>query len=199
MPLPKVFIAYDFEIHKGLPDDFAYAKSKLASTLTVDWPASTQAAKQGEIWRNVVRPALEDASQFIAYLDLPNANVGFEIGYALGHCEGKKAALVRTGPKLPNWLRAPPLNGFACPQMSNGEDLVNQLKSDSWITLPKRPVTAHEIFLVYPPKMGRNYIEEIRKKFPDLKTLPEAGWSLNDLPDRLQGVGACVWLILPHR
>jgi hypothetical protein len=199
MASKRIFIAYDFEIKKGLIGDFQYVKRNQPEGVEVDWAGRPEGMSQGEIWRNRVRPAIDSASRFVAYVDLPNANVGFEIGYALGHGEGKEVALARVNPSLPDWLNSPPFNGFFCPFMQSGKDLLQQLNSDSWFKSLVRPELGKKILLLCPPISGFNFIDLIKDNYPTWLQLPEDGWSLNDLPEKLQGVGAVVWLIVPHR
>ena len=195
----KVFLAYDFEIKRGLIDDFDYVKENKPVDIDIEWPGRLEGRSQGEIWRNMVRPKLDAASRFVAYVDLPNANVGFEIGYALGHREGKEAALAHISPEIPKWLQLPPLKGFFSLAIRHGEDLLNQITSENWFRSPRSPRSGEEILLLCPPTDGFNQIALIQKRYPTWRLLPEVGWSFNDLPDKLDGVGVVVWLIVPHR
>ena len=145
-----------------------------------------------------MRRDLEKAPRFIAYVDLPNANVGFEIGYALGHGEGKEAALARVGPTLPRWLELPPLNAFNIPQMRE-RDLLKQIESGDWIESPRRPELGDEILFLCPHKAGFTFIDLKREKYPKWKELPDGGWNLKDLTNLLKNIGAVVWVIVPHR
>jgi hypothetical protein len=195
----NVFIAYDFEIRQGLTSDFEYAQRKQPSGVQIKWANRPEGRSQGEIWRDLVRKDLESALQFIAYVDLPNANVGFEIGYALGHGQRKQAALVRVSPTLHHWLELPPLNSFNIPQMKTAKDLLNQINSDNWIVSPDRPAAGNDLMLLCPHGAGLNFIDLVRDRHPDWHMLPEEGWNLKDLPTLLDGVGAVVWIVVPHR
>ena len=68
----------------------------------VEWPGSPEVRAQGAIWRDIVEPGIDRCERLAAYVDLPNANVGFEVGYALGR--RKAVALLRVRPELPTWL-----------------------------------------------------------------------------------------------
>ncbi len=200
MATPRVFVAYDFEIEGGLLSDFDFAKEALSEEIDLAWAGCEDMNRQGEVWRNMVRPELEKAQQLVAFFDLPNANVGYEFGYALGHGEGKRATLLRVCPEKPAWLDLPPLQGIFCEQVKNGPELVQRLKSPrAWFQVPARPDAGDATLLLCAPTSGANFIGPIRKKYPEWRVLAEDGWSLNDLPQRLRGVGAVVWLVMPHR
>src|SRR6202042_3831879 len=49
------------------------------------------------------------------------------------------------------------------------------------------------------PKSGFVYSESLIKRFARWRVLPEDGWTINDLPEKLEGIGAVVWLIVPHK
>ena len=169
------------------------------NNIEVDWPGRPEGMSQGEIWRNMVRPKLDAASRFVAYVDLPNANVGFEVGYALGHSEGKEAALAHISPEMPKWLQLPPLKGFFSLALRHGGDLLKQITSDNWFKSPTPPQRGEEILFLCPPTDGYNYIQLIKQRYPTWRLLAEDGWSFNDLPEKLKAIGLIIWLIVPHR
>ena len=39
---------------------------------------------QGAVRKNIVQPGIKECDRLLAFVDLPNANVGFEVGYGLG-------------------------------------------------------------------------------------------------------------------
>ncbi|MGR9087032.1 MAG: tetratricopeptide repeat protein [Gammaproteobacteria bacterium] len=197
----SVFIAYDFDIRKGLLSNFEFVRRKQPDGFEVKWPGESEGMTQGEIWRDIVKPQLQSASRFVAYVDLPNANVGYEIGYAWGMDEGRRVALARVSPKVPDWLKQPPLDGFMCPQLDEGSKLLNQILGKSWNLTPRCPRKGQEFLLLCPSRgVGSNYIDLFAtdSKFQHWHQLSRDGWTLKDLPDRLDGVGVVVWLIVPH-
>ena len=90
---------------------------------------------QGAIWKTIVEPEIRMCDRLMAFVDLPNANVGFEVGYGLGL--GKPVALARVKPSLAPWLSEPPLNGFHCPQLQNPKDIRKavELPAEKWFRL----------------------------------------------------------------
>jgi hypothetical protein len=126
----SVFIIYDFQIKGGLVDNFAYVAKRPPEGFAVNYPNPATGMSQGEIWRNIVKPQLESADRIIAFIDLPNANVGFEIGYAIGYNGGKKTALALYKNDIPTWLIQPPFKGFSCKPITDIGVLSSQVQSD---------------------------------------------------------------------
>jgi tetratricopeptide (TPR) repeat protein len=198
--MPKtVFVAHDFTIGQGLRADLEYARRCAPHGYDLEFPGATGDLSQGEIWRDIVQPGLARAARVIAYMDEPNANVGFEVGYALGLNDEKEAVFARTSRDLPAWLQVPPLNGFICSHVLNGPNLVSLIETEHCVRSPPRPKAGRETLLVFPKTAGANYQDLFRQRMPHWRQMPSVGWSLNDLPQLLTDVGAVVWLILPHR
>ena len=191
------YIIYDFQIKQGLTDKLYYASNNPPDGFEIDYPNPKTGMTQGEIWRDIVQPKLKTASRIIAFIDLPNANVGFEIGYALGHGEGKKVALALHKPKIPDWLNQPPFKGFSCKTITTDSRLIEQVQSESWFEFSKTPQAGQEVLLLCPHESGESYIKTIQKD-RSWRMLPKDGWSFHDLPEYFNEVGAVVWLILPH-
>ena len=109
MPAQKrlAYVIYDFSIKRGLKDNLIAASAHFdrlpGTTVRVAFPDDRAPGGQGEIWSNIVLLKLHEASQVIAYVDKPNANVGFEIGYALG-----PYATQRSNRPLSRWPSTPP-------------------------------------------------------------------------------------------
>jgi tetratricopeptide (TPR) repeat protein len=191
--MKRIFIARDFEIKEDVEGDCEFAQRNLPVGCELDWAGEPSGKQQGAIWNDRVRPAIQEASHVISYVDLPNANVGFEIGYALG-C-GKGVALARKRGDIPEWLNQPPFSGFFCSSVQHGGDLVKQIESDkNWktISLPNR---GGHILSLCPPEAGYNYLDLLDKNW---RRLPPEGWSLDTLPELLAGIGGVLWLIVPH-
>src|SRR5262249_48063419 len=132
---------------------------------------------------------------FLAFLDLPNANVGFEIGYAVGR--GKRATLARINPTSAPWIERPPLNGFFCSHLAHPQKIRDQIQSDhNWFQLPDALTGGTEV-LVLCPDQGAAYLEEIPDEW-EWRPLPPSGWDLTGLPEKLNGIGLVVWVITPH-
>src|SRR6516225_6904713 len=116
----KVFIAYDFEIKGNLADNLDAVKDEPPGDFEVEWPGSPGDMSQGAIWKDIVHPRIAWCDRLLAFVDLPNANVAFELGYALGL--KKEVALAHVRPDRPAWLSQPPLNGFICKKADTPEE-----------------------------------------------------------------------------
>ena len=58
-------------------------------------------ARSGDLWKGVERD-MKNAARVVALVDKPNANVGFEIGYALS--QGLAVVLGAGGATRPDWV-----------------------------------------------------------------------------------------------
>src|SRR5262245_5866401 len=119
----RAFVAYDFALATtDFPFVMEVAVGKPPPNVTVNWPgAPDDAQSQGTIWKSCVRRGIDDADRVLAFVDLPNANVGFEIGYALGR--GKNVAVYRFKSHEHPWQKAPPLAGLFRHQLKSVNDI----------------------------------------------------------------------------
>jgi len=195
----KVFVAYDFKIAGGLRDDLQAARDMQPREFDISFAAQDDDPLTGEIWRNRLRPRLLESPRIVAYVDLPNANVGFEIGFALGQREGKKVILARAAAgEPPSWVGLPPLAGFLSARFENGRQILAAIEGEqNWYSSPARPELGNKTILLCPQTAGGSYDDLLN----DLGWArpPYEGWNLNDLSRVLDGVGAVVWMILPHK
>ena len=76
----NIFVAYDFLIRGTLPDVIDAVSEKPPDGYVVNWPGAPDGRSQGAIWNDVVKPGIVACDGLLAYGDLPNANVGFEVG-----------------------------------------------------------------------------------------------------------------------
>jgi hypothetical protein len=158
-----VYVLYDFRISGLLPANLSLLKDNPPTGFTVEYPHPTTGMAQGEIWRNIVKPQLDMAWRVIAFVDLPNANVGFEVGYALG--QRKPVALASYKSTYPAWLQQSPFKGFDCPPLTHVTPLENQILSSNWFQCPEypQPEPGREILLLCPQPAGEVYIRHYPK------------------------------------
>ncbi len=164
----------------------------------VEVPGLKDGKTQGEIFADIVQKNIDANDAALAICDLPNANVGFEIGYALGR--GKELALVVAGSAIPEWLKQPPLNGYGV--KSGGDDidvLIGMCRGDDWFGPLASARPAGDNTLVVCPATGiaTTVRKQIAKHDADWRFLPDEGWELKDLPELLDGVDRVVWVITP--
>jgi len=191
----RVFVAYDFNIRGTLPGCRTAVAKSPPKGFDVEWPGAPDSKSQGEIWKDIVQPGIATCDRFLAFLDLPNANVGYEIGYAVG--TGKRVALARVRADSPSWLNEPPMNGFLCPQSETPDDIRRIITSDHWIHVVGRPTPGEGVLLLCPSRTGGAYLEQIDDAWGWRKP-PSDGWDLHGLPSRLEGIGLVLWIIVPH-
>lgn len=191
----KVFIAYDFEIKGTLPANLEAVKLKPPEDFEVEWPGSQGDMSQGAIWKDIVHPRIGWCDRLLAFVDLPNANLSFELGYALG--SAKPVALARVRPDLPAWLGKPPLNGFICEKASTPTEIRHLLAQEGWVSQPERPTPGDGVLLLCPHRTGEAYLEEIDPAWGWRQT-KKHGWDLYAIHELFSDIGRVVWIIAPH-
>ena len=147
-----------------------------------------------DLWSEIEEP-LRSSDRIVALVDLPNANVGYELGFALG--SGRDVVLGYGGELLPEWVVGPPLKNFV---VAPGADqtTIEELVT----TVEPFQVHAHpepgEDTLVLCPQVGiGDAILRWIKKNTQWRGLPEFCWNLTDLAEQLAGVERVVWIIVP--
>lgn len=93
--------------------------------------------KAGFIHDQVIS-GIETADRVLVCTDRPNANVGFEAGFALGL--GKPILMVYRGSKLPSWTDTPPLRNYLQGKWRNFGDLEALIGDESTWLRPRRAV-----------------------------------------------------------
>jgi len=100
--------------------------------LTYSQPGVTQG---GTILESEVLPRIARADKLLAIFSQPNANIGFELGVALGL--GKGVDVRYYGAKEPTFLKKPPFVGIACRPFRSHDDeydsLLTQLRGPDWL------------------------------------------------------------------
>ncbi len=151
---------------------------------------------QGSIPERVLT-GIREADAFLGVLDRPNANVGFELGYALGN--DKPSWLMRFEDRAHGWLKAPPLAELGVPSFTNTEELRNQVGQTEALRPPGAPATGGSEVLFLCPTSGRGATlrEKVKTSAKGWTAFDHAAWSLTDLPKRLDRVGTVVWAYVP--
>ena len=154
----RVYILWDFQTKGVLRDNLTYAKRGSSETLLIDFPDPEAGMSQGQIWLTIVKPQLDQATRVIGFMDLPNANVGFEIGYALGR--GKKVALAVHLDSIPKWLDNPPFAGFSRRPMPELSDIrLQAADEDDWFQAPEPFAPGGDILFLCPRRAGQGYLQ----------------------------------------
>ncbi|MBL8802666.1 MAG: SUMF1/EgtB/PvdO family nonheme iron enzyme [Planctomycetes bacterium] len=187
----KVFVIWDMTIQVG--------KLTLQGLERTDgWEVKLPGTdiEAGQIWKDVVEPGISNADFVLALVDKPNANVGFEIGYAFGR--ERVLQLATVGAALPDWMELPPFQKSyfvsTSSDVSSLRALVTSAKGVPGAAVPTRGTKT----LLLCPREGdgvsvREELYRLRKSWGEL---PEQGWVLDSLPKRLSGVGRVVWVVV---
>ncbi len=157
------------------------------------WPGAPRNRSQGAIWNDIVKSGIDWCERLLAFVDLPNANVGFELGYAFG--VGKPAALARVRPVQPGWLSKPPLNGFMCGQAESPDVIREVLRQNEWPRPPVEPAKGNDLLLLCP--QGSPELEAVDKAW-NWRQTEKHGWDLKAVGTLFEGVGRVVWIIVAH-
>ena len=190
----KVFVAYDFESGGTLPTDLQTISTQEIRGLEVSWPGDSVLESPGQLWERKVKPGIEECDRLLAFGDLPNANVGFEIGYALGKKKKVGIACSRSHPH--RWLKKPPFRGEFVQRLENVDEIIDFVCLRGW------PESEHQVggngtsvLFLCPGKSGAAF-----RKFREQSwILPDQeNWNIRSLERIFDRVGLVVWVISPH-
>ncbi|QDU65901.1 bifunctional serine/threonine-protein kinase/formylglycine-generating enzyme family protein [Engelhardtia mirabilis] len=156
----------------------------------------------GEVFDDVVRPNLEQADLVVAFVDEPNANVAFELGYVRGLLATAvgpgRFALAVGRTSAPDWARdAPPYSGLGIKSVRNGDELRDLISSGGGVAYSEGPTHAGDRTLFSAPSKGfgsdyRGHAEEVAR---DWVHPSSSGWNLKSIHRQFDGIGRVVWVI----
>ena len=150
----------------------------------------------GDLW-DVVADDVEWSDGVMAFVDRPNANVTFEVGYALGL--GKLVWLVHHAAAVPSWTDREPFRGQLMRQVSSAAQARKLLRSSERLTLRVPKVPAHggrTIVLCPATGAGEDVREVVQKALRDDAPLFDPfAQTFHDLPLQLAGVERVLWLL----
>lgn len=194
----RAFIAYDFALLDGTTfgNVLEEARHSQPDTLDIHYPGAPGDPKdQGTIWRSLVREEIEKADKFLAFIDLPNANVGFEIGYAFGR--EKPVAVYRFRSSEHQWLKQPPLRGHFRHQVTTAQGIHEAFLRDKSITLKESPHGGEGVTVLCPAGPGGPFLKQIDSSWR-WRQPPMSEWDVETLPGQFAGTGLVIWIVLPH-
>ncbi len=201
-PQHRLFVIRDFSIKGGLRDTLVHLKDNPPAGYANITILDDGDVRFGSLARGHVFPGIEDATRGLAVVDKPNANVGFEIGFA--YALGKDVALVGWGNERPNWLDASPLRGLIVHVASDDDRFRQILTAEKWHELgdisdaPSPKSGQGRCFFLCPSGgAGQGYNKLAVDLHPQWERLPNTRWNLADLPDLLVNVSDLIWLIAP--
>jgi hypothetical protein len=156
-------------------------------------PGPEGAVSQGRVFQEAVAKPIRDADVVVACVDLPNCNVGFEIGYALGN--GKPVALACARAEKTPWLDATPMRGHLVEAALDIDKLLRVMSADHWVQPPEAPDPGEQTLLLCPREsVGLSYAKILAAyAWKEFALAPNT-----DLAEALAGVGRVVWVIAPY-
>lgn len=189
--------------HKAIPKTFVVWDSTICGLdmLLSSLPGARYnilgiSPRGGSIPEKVLREGLEGADRVVAFVDKPNVNVAFELGYALA-LPNKLVAILHTTKERPLWVRRPPLAGLSC-QLIRSRDEVLKLEDAAFMSAPPwHPARNETLFLCSNGIAGSAISYLALQRHPDWRVLPEQGWNLTGIPDKLNGIRRLVWVLPP--
>jgi hypothetical protein len=197
---PRVFVAWD-HTNREVRRNLDFLTKELNARWTVEALALGPTPPAGSIWETV-RTRITHAQGVLAIMDEPNANVAFELGWALAQ-EGKHVRLMCVEEKPPAWMDAAPLHETF--SAGNARDLdvwekaLNAFAAHpgSWTPAMTAAPAGEQTLLLCPSgSSGKPY----RKRLTDLVRWKDPlagpdGVPLTGLPELLRGVGRVVWVL----
>jgi hypothetical protein len=171
----KDFIVWDMQT-KGLKSLMEVLKDEAFDVPGID-------ERGGDLSRRVLHNGILNADRIFAFANLPNANVGYEFGYALG--AAKSLAVLYTTSQRPDWLRLPPMSGILCNQIGAPEDVLKLGEQAFWTGPPWEPSDREALLLCPKGIEGSSIKYALRKEYEHWHELPEDGWNIIKLPELL--------------
>ncbi|MCP3916966.1 MAG: SUMF1/EgtB/PvdO family nonheme iron enzyme [bacterium] len=202
----RIFVAWDSTVEKlrkpleRLQADPNLDREDDDPVLTVEVPML--AGRGGELWNDYVASEIEKADALLAFLDTPNANVAFEVGYALGR--GIDVWLVYLGSELPKWTReAEPFRGQLLRQVASAGQARELLRGRNGNPLQEKgtPPSGRRTIVLCPggERSSSGSAQDTRELLRgDRAPFEPLGVSFSKLPEELAEVGRVIWLVLAY-
>lgn len=192
-----VFVIRDFEVdqHVGLALQYLAKYPPTGETISV--PGIPGAAEQGRIVADVIVPAITASEYVIAFMDTPNANVGFELGFALG--AKRPVALVCAAAEAPSWLSGAPLAGYLVSLRVQLPKLCRIIGKREYVEVKRSPKPGNDVLFLAPRSDEGLVAHQLVERDYQAWRRPEPqGWTLEDLPVQFDGVGEVIWVVTPY-
>ncbi|HXU82058.1 MAG TPA: hypothetical protein VN914_11715, partial [Polyangia bacterium] len=153
-----------------------------------------QGREQGLIWTRV-RARIEQAERLMAFIDLPNANVGFEIGYAFG--KEKAVAVYRFLARKHAWHEAPPLRGLFRNRLFLVDDIHRAALDGEYMQSRANAEGGGDgVLFLCPARSGDAFQRVVPLEWGWRHGVQEP-WDLETIHQQLVGIGLVVWIIVP--
>jgi hypothetical protein len=129
----RVFVVWDSTID-GMRNILTVLRDDPPAGFAVD--ALGLDSGSGTIWAGNVEPGIANAANVLAIVNKPNANVGYEIGFALGRNKGVRLVAWTKQTKPPKWVDRPPFKTQLIPaRRSRNQDLTSTVTTRVHVVL----------------------------------------------------------------
>ncbi|QDU65904.1 SUMF1/EgtB/PvdO family nonheme iron enzyme [Engelhardtia mirabilis] len=186
----RVFFAFDFtdKTVAAVLEDFVDAPPDGVQPRTAEG-----AARGPDLW-STIEAEIGRADAVVGMVDHANANVGFELGFALGR--GKPCFWGQARSAAPPWLTRAPFIGVIRDRASDRDELAAMVAGEGTVVEGRATLDNGTILLCPAPNLGRGIIQRVRTERPDWTVLDPSGWNLVDLVEKLDGAWRVVWVLL---
>ena len=152
----------------------------------------------GDLSIAVLEDGIAAHGHILVLTDRPNANVGFELGHALGD-PAKDVALIFTGRERPAWMQYPPLAGILSHSVRDPAAVMN-LPDHAFMRGCGRALDGEDVLFLCPTGgvEGATLAFKAQELFHHWRVLPDGGWNVTTLPDQLEGISHVVWVLASH-
>ncbi|MEM7058090.1 MAG: serine protease [Pseudomonadota bacterium] len=200
-----VFIMRDFEIDAYVGLALEYLKKHPPDGKRIRAPGLPGAAEQGHLLENILNPEISNANYVIAFMDTPNANVGYELGYALG--TSRRVALATASANVPDWLNKAPMSGYLVQVGADLAKLQRIITEEQYISVDPSRLSSEgdgtrrgSDVLFLSPRSGEGAVGHalVQDQYSRWRVPEVTGWNLEDLPQQMLNVGEVVWVITPY-
>lgn len=161
----------------------------------LEWDIPGLQPHGGQIARDIVYRPLQNTDHAIALLDMPNANVAWEAGLALGWNKSLRFAYV--GSRLPPWTQIGALKNLVLHHLVDVSMTAAVLAPYRW-DLPFRRATGGKpaTLLLCPGGAEGSALRQVaHRDVPQLGQLPEQGWGLYEVPVLLSPYSRVIWVL----
>ena len=191
----RIFVAWD-SLTPGIETFLQYLRDRLGHpSVEFEVVGLKKDPHHGELPHHIAS-AIRRCDGLLALLDLPNAYVGWELGFALGL--GKPVALALLGEGEPTWTRQGLFRVSLLKSVGLEEEPLLDLvgRFDSWPRLDASVANGTGSALLAQAKgLGAILRKEAARVVPGLAPLELGGMSPSTLPDHLNSIARAAWLV----
>jgi hypothetical protein len=191
------FVVWDFETHAlRVPLESLVTHVDAELLFVVPGLGATDA---GDLFRATVLPGIANADRVVAVVQRPNANVGFEIGLALGL--GKPVLLLAWGKERPLWLNARPFAGSFVESIESARELRAKAASSLGLQLEPadaKPGAAFTLALCATTAEADACRQETSINAASWSEPPTTPFGFEDLEHRFASVDRVIWTVAAH-